>query len=107
MSQFDDDSQGSWNELISDDLLYMPLWRSWKESTFLYGQWSQNESICTNFLNSSEWSWNESMCTNSLCLYSAQKLFKLTPFQTPALDYIVFSLSMGDSLQINSVKSPG
>ena len=34
------------------------------------------------------------------------KLFKLTPFKTPALDYIVFLLSMGDFLQIGSVKSP-
>ena len=62
MSQFDDDSQGSW-----------------KESTFPYGQWSWNELLCTNFLNSSskwswkksnvaiyEGSWNESMCTKSL-----------------------------------------
>ena len=34
------------------------------------------------------------------------KLFKLTPFKTPALDYIVSSFSIGDTLQIYSVKSP-
>ena len=33
------------------------------------------------------------------------KLLKLTPLKTPALDYTVFSFSMGDTLQTNSVKS--
>ena len=32
------------------------------------------------------------------------KNFKLTPFKNPALDYIVFSIFMGDTLQIDSVK---
>ena len=34
------------------------------------------------------------------------KLFKLTPFKTPTLDYIVFSFFMGNTLQIDSVKTP-
>ena len=82
MSQFDCNSQGSWKESISDDLPYRPLWWSWKESNVAiyegswnecahqfpkffpnglertqllpYGQWSWNESICTNFQNSSQ-----------------------------------------------------
>ena len=37
-----------------------------------------------------------------ILIYST-KLFKLTPFKTIALDYIVFSFSMGDTLQIDSV----
>ena len=37
----------------------------------------------------------------TLCSYTTQKLFKLTAFKTPALDYIVFSFSMGDTLQQN------
>ena len=38
-------------------------------------------------------------------IYST-KLFKLTPFKTPALDYIVFLFPKADTLQIDSVKSP-
>ena len=32
------------------------------------------------------------------------KLFKLTPFKTPALDCMVFPISIGDTLQTDSVK---
>ena len=41
------------------------------------------------------------------CMFiCSTKIFKLTPFKTPALDYIVFLFSMGDTLQIDRVKSP-
>ena len=89
MSQFDDESHGSWKESISDlsyrplwwswnesvsDLPYSLLWWSWKESLVTICEGSWNESMCTSFLNSSklsvaaryEGSWNESICTNFL-----------------------------------------
>ena len=68
---------GQCDGLERSQLLLYGQW-SWNESNVPIYEGFWNESMCTNFLNSSEWSWkesapaiyegswNESMCTNSV-----------------------------------------